>query len=125
MTDVRSDYLAKLTTARNAVATIPDGARICMALGVAQPPALLAALAGRAHDGQIRDASIYYLLSTSVAGQSVLRRDLNTRLRPMSLFHSGVERALDDLAAAEGSGLLDFIPTAFSQAPPPQPSEPA
>src|ERR1700744_1360287 len=94
-------YRDRLTTAEDAVAMIPDGARICMALGVAQPPALLEALAKRASNEDIEGASLYYLLSTAIAGRSVLRRELNGRLRPMSLFHSAVERALDDLAVLE------------------------
>lgn len=110
-------YLDRLTTAHEAVACIPDNARICMALGVAQPPALLKALAERVAAGRIKDASLYYLLSTATAGQSVLRRELNHDLRPMSLFHSAVERALDDLAAAEAASAIDLIPTAFSKVP--------
>ncbi|MDE2302210.1 MAG: acetyl-CoA hydrolase/transferase family protein [Sphingomonadales bacterium] len=104
-------------TADQAVATIPDGARICMALGVAQPPALLAALARRAQARSIAGASLYYLLSTAIAGQTVLRRDLNARLRPMSLFHSAVERALDAEALRAGDREIDLIPVAFSRAP--------
>lgn len=100
-----------------AAALIPDGARICMALGVAQPPALLEAMARRAAAGGIVDASLYYLLSTAIAGQSVLRRELNDRLRPMSLFHSGVERALDIEAAKLGASAIDLIPVAFSRVP--------
>ena len=107
----------RLVTADQAVATIPDGARICMALGVAQPPALLAALARRAQARSIAGASLYYLLSTAIAGQTVLRRDLNARLRPMSLFHSAVERALDAEALRAGDREIDLIPVAFSRAP--------
>ncbi|MDO7843415.1 acetyl-CoA hydrolase/transferase C-terminal domain-containing protein [Sphingomonas sp. CA1-15] len=104
-------------TADAAAALIPDGARICMALGVAQPPALLEALAARAARGEIEGASLYYLLSTATAGQSVLRRELNGRLRPMSLFHSSVERALDVEAAKLGASSVDILPVAFSRAP--------
>ena len=112
-----SAYRDRLVSAETAVATIPNGARICMALGVAQPLALLDALARRAAAGGIEGAALYYLLSTATAGQSVLRRDLNHRLRPMSLFHSAVERALDDLAAQEQASAIDLVPTAFSRAP--------
>ena len=117
MPENQSAYRSRLMTAEQAAATIPDGARICMALGVAQPPAILAALAQRGAAGAIERASLYYLLSTATAGQSVLRRDLNHCLRPMSLFHSAVERALDDLAAQERAPAIDIIPTAFSRAP--------
>jgi itaconate CoA-transferase len=113
----RKAYQDRLVTPAQAVTVIPNGARICMALGVAQPPALLNALARRAASEGIEGASLYYLLSSPVAGQSVLRRELNHRLRPMSLFHSAVERALDDLAAQEKTACIDLIPTAFSKVP--------
>lgn len=109
-------YRDRLMSPEVAAALIPDGARICMALGVAQPPALLEALASRAAAGGIADASLYYLLSTAIAGQSVLRRELNGRLRPMSLFHSSVERTLDMEAAKRGGSPVDLIPVAFSRA---------
>jgi itaconate CoA-transferase len=110
-------YRERLTSADRAVAAIPDNARICMALGVAQPPALLDALARRAAEGQIAGASLYYLLSTPIAGGSVLRRDLGPRLRPMSLFHSAVERSLDSESAKSGDPPVDLIPVAFSRVP--------
>lgn len=117
MTIISQTYRDRVMTADDAAALVPNGARICMALGVAQPPALLEALAGRAASGDITGASLYYLLSTAVAGQSVLRRELNGSLRPMSLFHSAVERALDVEAAKLGASSVDFIPVAFSRAP--------
>jgi len=117
MTDCTQAYRDRVMTPDAAAALIPDGARICLALGVAQPPALLEALARRAAAGGITGASLYYLLSTATAGQSVLRRDLNDRLRPMSLFHSSVERALDVEAARLGASCVDLIPVAFSRAP--------
>ncbi len=117
MTGAGAAYRDRLMSAEQAVAQIPDGARICMALGVAQPPAILQALAARAEAGGIDGASLYYLLSTSVAGKTVLRRGLRHRLRPMSLFHSAVERAIDLEAAASGDSDVDLIPVAFSRVP--------
>jgi len=117
MTRDTTAYRSRLMSADAAAALVPDGARICMALGVAQPPAILGALAQRAERGGIEGASLYYLLSTAIAGRTVLRRDLRHRLRPMSLFHSAVERGLDVEAAASGDPDVDFIPVAFSRAP--------
>lgn len=117
MTNFLQAYRDRLTTPDAAVAAIPDHSRICMALGIAQPPSLLDALARRAVAGRIDGASLYYLLSTATAGQSVLRRELGARLRPMSLFHSPVERALDIESLNGGGSLVDFIPTNFSRVP--------
>ena len=96
---------------------IPSGAKIAMGLGVAQPPALLHALAQRAEANAISGVEIYYLLSTAHAGQTVLRYELRDRIRPMSLFHGTVERALDIRAQADGLPPVDIVPTAFSHAP--------
>ena len=110
-------YRERLMTADRAVALIPSGARIAMGLGVSQPPAVLAALAARAAAGEVAGISLYYLLSTAIAGETVLRAELADRIRPISLFHGAIERALDAAAAAEGRPPVGFLPTSFSQAP--------
>jgi itaconate CoA-transferase len=110
-------YRARLVPAAQAVAMIPSGARIVMGLGVSQPPALLRALADRAEAGQLSSIRLYYLLSTKYAGETVLRHELRELIRPMSLFHGAIERALDARAAADGLPPVDIIPTAFSQSP--------
>ncbi len=110
-------YRQKLTTPAQAVSLIPSGARIAMGLGVSQPPRLLGALADRAATGEVDGVTMYYLLSTAVAGQTVLRPELRARITPISLFHGPNERALDRQGAALGLPPIDLLPTAFSQAP--------
>lgn len=110
-------YRSRIMTADRAVALIPSGAKVAMGLGVSQPPALLGALAGRAAAGEVSGVRLYYMLSTAIAGDTVLRYDLRERIRPVCLFHSPIERALDARAAAEGQPPVEVIPTAFSQVP--------
>jgi itaconate CoA-transferase len=118
LNDLHADYAARLMTAAEAVALIPSGARIAMALGVGQPPALLKALADRAEAGQVDDLRLYYLLSTAIAGDTVLRYELMDRIHPYSLFHSAIERGLDARAREEGRDpVVQFIPVGFQQAP--------
>ena len=88
-------YAERLMTPAVAAAVIPSGAKVAMALGVGQPPALLKALADRAEAREVADINIYYLLSTAIAGETVLRFDLTDRLRPHSLFHGAIERKLE------------------------------
>jgi itaconate CoA-transferase len=88
-----------------------------MGLGVSPPPALLRALADRATAGAVADLRLYYMLSTGIAGDTVLRPDLRDRIRPVCLFHSMIERALDARAAADGLPPVEIIPTTFSQVP--------
>ena len=111
-------YQQRLMSAAEAAALIPPGARVAMGLGFSQPPALLAALADRARAGQVDDVRLYYLLSTGIAGQTVLADELMGHIRPMSLFHSALERGLEARARAAGRpNPVTFIPTGFQQVP--------
>lgn len=111
-------YQQRLMSAAEAAALIPSSARVAMGLGFSQPPAILAALADRARAGQVTDVSLYYLLSTGIAGQTVLKDELMGRIRPMSLFHSAIERGLEARAREGGRpNPVTFIPTGFQQVP--------
>lgn len=116
MTSPLGAYRSRLMSADAAVALIPATSKVVMGLGVAQPPALLQALAERARAGGIDSIALYYLLSTAPGG-AALRTDLRDRIHPMSMFHSAIERTLDTEAVAAGLDLVDFVPTAFSQVP--------
>lgn len=118
MTDAPATRYARiLMPAAQAVALIPSGSRVAMGLGVSQPPAILKALAERAAAADVCDISLYYMLATAIAGETVLRYELRDRIRPVSLFHSGVERALDATALRVDAPLVEVIPVAFSQVP--------
>jgi itaconate CoA-transferase len=92
--DSRSLYQSKLTTPSQAVATIPSGSKLSMGMAMTEPPALLRALADRAEAGGIQDLKVYYMESTSIAGQTILRYELNDRIHPYCMFVTAVERAL-------------------------------
>jgi itaconate CoA-transferase len=115
--DHQALYRARLRRASEAAALIPAGAKVAMALGAGQPPAILAALADRARGGAVHDVRIYYLLCTGIAGASVFDTTLSDRLIPMSYFHSAVERTLDRQRLAEGLPAVDIVPCHFSQVP--------
>lgn len=118
MGDRETLYARRLSTAADAVALIPSGAKIAMSLGVGQPPAILRALADRAEAGQVGDLRLYYLLSTPIAGETVLRYELMDRIHPYSLFHSAIERRLDARAEAEGrASVVNLVPSGFQQVP--------
>ncbi|WP_436356244.1 acetyl-CoA hydrolase/transferase family protein [Brevundimonas sp. CEF1] len=117
MTDFAAQYAEGLMSPAAAAALIPSGAKVAMALGVGQPPALLKALADRAEANEVGDINIYYLLSTAIAGDTVLRFDLTDRLRPHSLFHGAIERKLEARGIEEGRQAVWFVPTGFQQTP--------
>lgn len=116
-TKFASQYAELLTTPEAAVELIPSGTKMAMGLGIAQPPALLKALAARAEAGRIEDVDLYYLLSTANAADTVLKPHLTDRIRPYSLFHGTYERALDKQGVAEGRQMIWFVPSGFQQAP--------
>ncbi|TGY88782.1 acetyl-CoA hydrolase/transferase family protein [Marinicauda algicola] len=109
-------FSRRRTTPEAAVRSIPSGAKVALGLGVAQPPALLRALAGRVEAREVSGLLLYYLISTANA-EPVLRTELRDRIGPVSLFHGANERRLDKEAERLGLPPIDFLPTAFSQAP--------
>lgn len=109
-------YAAKLTTADRAVAAIPSGSKLSMGMAVAEPPALLAAIADRAAEGLVNDLSIYYFESMSTAGKTVLRYELNDRIKPFCMFVTGVERALIKRGLEDGRKVINYVPNNFHQA---------
>ena len=75
-------YQSRLSTPKQAVAAISSGSRLSMGMFAAEPPALLQALADRAAAGEIDDLRLYYFEAARIAGDTVLRYELNDRIRP-------------------------------------------
>ncbi len=115
--NVASLYTAKLSSAADAVATIESGTRLSMGMAMAQPPAVLQALADRAEAGGIDDLRVYYFEATSIAGRTILRYDLNDRIRPYSMFITASERALIKRGVEDGRKVVNYVPNNFHQAP--------
>lgn len=110
-------YAARRLTATEAANRIESGSRISMGMALAEPPAILAAIAARAEADEIDEVKLYYFHSTPHAGSTVLRYELMDRIRPHCFFLGPIERALLEQGAAEGRRTIAFVPGAFSQAP--------
>lgn len=106
-------YRSKLVTADEAANRIGSGAHIAMGMAVAEPPALLGALARRVEQGGLDDIKLWYFHSLEHAAETLLRKDLLGRVKPHCMFLSHVER---DLVGA-GSRDIAFVPVAFSESP--------
>ena len=116
--DVGSLYQSKLTTPDQAVAMIPSGSKFSMGMAMAEPPALLKALADRAEAGRIEDLKVYYFESTRIAGETILRYELIDRIRPYCMFIAATERALVKRAEADGGRkVINYVPNNFHQTP--------
>ena len=116
--DIDARYQSKLTTPDQAVASIPSGSRLSMGMAMAEPPALLKALADRAEAGKVENVRLYYFEATSIAGKTVLRYELNDRLIPYCMFVSATERALIKRGMDDGGRkIINYVPNNFHQAP--------
>ena len=85
-----------------------------MGMAVAEPPALLTALAARVEDGSLDTLKLWYFHSLAHAAETMLRYELLDRVRPHCMFLSKVERALIRRGDADGEQPIEFVPTAFS-----------
>jgi itaconate CoA-transferase len=116
--NVASLYQSKLTTPDQAVRSIPSGSRLSMGMFAAEPPALLKALADRAAAGAVEDLRIYYYETARIAGDTVLRYELNDRIHPYCMFVTAVERALIQRGIEDGGRkVVNYVPSNFHQAP--------
>lgn len=110
-------YQSKLTIPKQAAAAIPSGSRMSMGMFAAEPPALLQALADRAAAGEVDDLRLYYFEAARIAGETVLRYELNDRIQPYCMFVSGVERALIKRGTEDGDRkVVSYVPSNFHQA---------
>src|SRR5688572_13593105 len=90
-TEFRSDYLAKLTTAQEAMSQVSDGSAIAMGLSPCQPPALLGALADRARAKNVSGVKVYYSVSGRHLRNTILRFEYLRRFEPYCLFFGATE----------------------------------
>jgi itaconate CoA-transferase len=115
---VASLYQSKLTAPDQAVASIPSGSKLSMGMAMAEPPALLKALADRAEAGGIDDLKVYYFEATSIAGKTILRYELLDRIRPYCMFIAATERAVIKRGIEDGGRkVINYVPNNFHQAP--------
>lgn len=111
MPPVRDQYRAKLRTAAEAVALIPDGAFVVQGDAVGEPPALLGAIAERARAGGFTRLELTSLLPLAGSAGSTLAPDLHDVIQWRSIFASGADRG------AIASGAAVFAPALFHQVP--------
>ncbi len=116
--DIASLYQSKLTMPNQAVASIPSGSKLSMGMAMAEPPALLKALADRAEAGGIQDLKVYYFEATKIAGGTILRYELNGRIHPYCMFIAAAERALIKRGVEDGGRkIVNYVPNNFHQTP--------
>jgi itaconate CoA-transferase len=114
--DADALFQSKLTTPVNAVSTIRSHSSIALGMAIAQPPALLEALAARAEAGDIDAVKVYYFHAEEFLRKSLLRYSLMGRILPYSMFFGAPERELVKLGDEDGGRKVVFyVPCSFSQ----------
>lgn len=111
MADPREAYRAKLRTAAEAVAQIPDGALVAQGNAAGEPPALLAAIADRARAGGFTSLRMTSLLPLAASARTILAEDVRHVIQWESIFASSADRKL------LGAGQALFVPAFFHQVP--------
>ena len=104
-------YRDKLTTAEEAAGRIRSGDVIIHGVTIAEPPALLHALADRLRHGGLGDVTVYSFNPQKHASESYLSPDLMDRVLARSWFLSPAARKM---AAV---GIVQFIPSYLHQVP--------
>ena len=110
-------YRGKLKSAQDAVSAIPSNSRMAMGMAMAEPPALLKALAARARSGGVEALRLYYFEATSIAGQTVLAYDLVDRIEPYCMFMTKADRDTVKRGLEDDRKVLRYVPNTFHQAP--------
>ncbi len=104
-------YRAKLRTADDAVAMIPDGAFVVQGNAVGEPPALLEATAKRARAGGFKRITMTSLLPLTASAKTIFAPDLHGTILWQSIFASGADRKLIS------AGQAAYAPAFFHQVP--------
>ena len=107
----RQAYRRKLTTLGQAVAPIKDSATIMHGMANGEPPALLAAIANRVRQGDLKDLHIFTFLAMANAAATILSPDLAGLIHNHCWFVTGAER--DQVR----TGKHLFVPNQFHQIP--------
>jgi itaconate CoA-transferase len=89
-----------------------------MGMAMAEPPALLNALANRASAGRVDDLRFYYYESTRILTETILRHDVIDRIHSYCMFVTAAERALIKKEEADGGRkVVNYVPSNFHEAP--------
>ena len=105
------EYNKKLTTPENAVGKIKSGEIIVNGMGIAEPPALLSALAEMVHEKELKDIKFYTCLPMEHSSKTVLAPSLCDCIQGCSWFVGNMERGLIR------TGLNYFVPCYLHQIP--------
>jgi itaconate CoA-transferase len=106
-----AEYKKKLTTPEKAANLIGPGETLVVGMSNAEPPALLAAIAGRARAGEIKGLKVYTMSPMAHLADTLFAPDLCDCIQVYSWFVGVTQRGLVK------TGLNYYIPNYFHQIP--------
>jgi len=110
-------YQQKRASAAEAAASITDHSNLILGMGVAMPPAFLAALAERVRGGGgLSRLHLYYMHASSAATNTIMAADLMSVLKLYPLFMSAHDRAWANEGHSKGERWIHYVPCLFHQA---------
>jgi len=104
-------YQQKLTSAENAVKAIQIGDTVIHGMLIAEPPALLKAMADRIAENNLKDINVYTLLAYHHATNSYLKPEIAKKINANTWFVSSDDRQIVI------DGYSHYVPNNFSQVP--------
>ncbi len=111
-----SDLAAKTVSARDAADSVDDASNLVLGMGVAMPPAFMAALAERVRARRgLGRLNVYYMHGSKATAETILKPDLMDVLRLNILFMSGHDRAFAEEGRKRGETWVHFVPAMFHQ----------
>lgn len=111
MSEYTEVYKKKLTTPQKAVERIKNGDTLVHGATISEPPALLAAIADRARQGDLKHLIVYTSLPMDHAARTVLAPDLADCIEAYSWFVTPADRARVKV------GLSYYVPNYVHQIP--------
>ncbi|MEQ8587262.1 MAG: acetyl-CoA hydrolase/transferase C-terminal domain-containing protein [Thalassobaculaceae bacterium] len=111
-----TDLAQKTLTPEAAADSLADGSTLVLGMGVAMPPAFMAALAERARERRrLSRLGVYYMHGSQATAETILKPELMDVLKLHVLFMSGHDRAFAQEGLKRGEVWIDFVPSMFHQ----------
>jgi itaconate CoA-transferase len=109
--EFRRLYDARRMSAAKAAEAVKSGDTLVVGVNIAEPPALLEAIAARARAGELKDLKVYSFNPQAHLAATLFAPDICDCVQPHAWFVSGAIRGLTKV------GLVHYVPSYFHQVP--------
>lgn len=113
MKSIAEQYQEKLIQPEEGLYFVPDGGNLILAMGMAQPPALIKGLAKALMESQRSPMPIYYMHGSAALSEHLLVKEMVDKIVPRPLFLSGHDRV--GIKHFTDPHTVEFVPATFHQ----------